>query len=187
MVNEEGERKVTKIQPLGENGGLKSNENPSSINTFAQAVSGNHSTEGVEKVMSSVMVLDEECLTKTDISKSLFYRVKVFASLANLKPAIGEEGFEEIKISYMGKSWVKLDFVSLESMKMFKENGSIGSWFSCIKQADKDFVIEGRVAWVEIEGIPFKFWSKNTFRKIANRWGDLIDFDDQEDNCYHSK
>ncbi|GKB13349.1 hypothetical protein Tco_0847272 [Tanacetum coccineum] len=77
--------------------------------------------------MSSVMVLDEECLTKTDISKSLFYRVKVFASLANLKPAIGEEGFEEIKIIYM------------------------------------------------------------LIKKIANRWGDLIDFDDQEDNCYHSK
>ncbi|GJZ76376.1 nucleotide-binding alpha-beta plait domain-containing protein, partial [Tanacetum coccineum] len=129
----------------------------------------------------------EHLMARSGTDLKMAKLVKVFASLANLKPAIGEEGFEEIKISYMGESWVKLDFVSLESMKMFKENGSIGSWFSCIKQADKDFVIEGRVAWVEIEGIPFKFWSKNTFRKIANRWGDLIDFDDQEDNCYHSK
>ncbi|GJV81698.1 RNA-directed DNA polymerase, eukaryota [Tanacetum coccineum] len=175
MVNEEGERKAP-------------------INTFAQARvlrNRNHSTEGVEKVMSLVMVLDEECLTKTDISKSLFYRVKVFASLANLKPAIGEEGFEEIKISYMGESWVKLDFVSLESMKIFKENGSIGSWFSCIKQADKDFVIEGRVAWVEIEGIPLNFGQRIHSGKLliggetvgwVPDFADDVDEEDQEEN-----
>ncbi|GJU31064.1 RNA-directed DNA polymerase, eukaryota, reverse transcriptase zinc-binding domain protein, partial [Tanacetum coccineum] len=54
-------------------------------------------------------------------------------------------------------------------------------------QASKDFTIEGRIVWVEIEGIPFKLWSNNTFKRIASKWGDLLHIDDQDENCFHSK
>ncbi|GKF81209.1 nucleotide-binding alpha-beta plait domain-containing protein, partial [Tanacetum coccineum] len=47
--------------------------------------------------------------------------------------------------------------------------------------------VEGRIVWVEVEGIPFKLWSGNTFSRIANKWGKLLDVDDQEDTCFHSK
>ncbi|GJY47483.1 RNA-directed DNA polymerase, eukaryota, reverse transcriptase zinc-binding domain protein [Tanacetum coccineum] len=129
-----------------------------SKNSFAQAVTGKNYSGGVENDSCPALVLDDECLLSNDISNSLFCRVKEFASLANLK-----------------------------SIKLFRENESIGSWFSCISQANMDFITEGRVAWVEIEGIPFKLWSNNTFKRIANRWGALIDFEDQEEPCYHSK
>nr|GEV72417.1 RNA-directed DNA polymerase, eukaryota [Tanacetum cinerariifolium] len=46
---------------------------------------------------------------------------------------------------------------------------------------------EGRIAWVEIEGVPFKLWSGNTFTRIAAKWGKLLGVDDQEENCCHSK
>ncbi|GJZ26120.1 nucleotide-binding alpha-beta plait domain-containing protein [Tanacetum coccineum] len=39
----------------------------------------------------------------------------------------------------------------------------------------------------KIEGIPFKLWSGNTFNRIAAKWGDLLDVDDQEDTYFHSK
>nr|GFA96770.1 glucose-methanol-choline oxidoreductase, FAD/NAD(P)-binding domain protein [Tanacetum cinerariifolium] len=50
-----------------------------------------------------------------------------------------------------------------------------------------DFTPEGRIVWVEIEGIPFKLWSGNTFKRIAAKWGELLDVDDQEKMCFHSK
>ncbi|GKG04404.1 hypothetical protein Tco_0314791, partial [Tanacetum coccineum] len=53
--------------------------------------------------------------------------------------------------------------------------------------ASMDFVTEGRIAWVEIEGIPFKLWSSNAFKRIATKWEELLDVDDQEDMCFHSK
>nr|GEU59843.1 RNA-directed DNA polymerase, eukaryota, reverse transcriptase zinc-binding domain protein [Tanacetum cinerariifolium] len=74
-----------------------------------------------------------------------------------------------------------------EMIKLFSDNLSVGSWFSCIKQATLEFITKGRIAWVEIEGIPFKLWSNNTFKRIANRWGVLLEIDDQEETCYHSK
>nr|GEZ44190.1 RNA-directed DNA polymerase, eukaryota [Tanacetum cinerariifolium] len=52
---------------------------------------------------------------------------------------------------------------------------------------NKDFVTEGRIAWVEIEGIPLKIWSDNTFKRIAAKWGELLDIDDHEETCFHSK
>ncbi|GKA08008.1 RNA-directed DNA polymerase, eukaryota [Tanacetum coccineum] len=87
----------------------------------------------------------------------------------------------------MGELWVMMEFVTEESIKLFRDNVSVGSWFSQIKQASMDFVTEGRIAWVEIEGIPFKLWSGNTFKRIAAKWGELLDVDDQEEMCFHSK
>nr|GEX44636.1 RNA-directed DNA polymerase, eukaryota [Tanacetum cinerariifolium] len=79
------------------------------------------------------------------------------------------------------------EFACLANLKVALCTEGVGSWFSCIKQASMDFVTEGRIAWVETEGIPFKLWSNNTFKRIANTWGLLLDIDDQEETCYHSK
>nr|GEY65551.1 hypothetical protein [Tanacetum cinerariifolium] len=73
-----------------------------------------------------------------------------------------------------------------ETMKAFHENKSMGSWFSQIVQAHKEFVIEERVIWVEIEGVPCKWWSKKTFNRIASRWGNLLNAKELEEGGYHS-
>ncbi|GKA65245.1 RNA-directed DNA polymerase, eukaryota, reverse transcriptase zinc-binding domain protein [Tanacetum coccineum] len=65
-------------------------------------------------------------------------------------------------------------FASLSNLKM-------------LIQASMDFTIDGRVVWVDIEGIPFKMWSINTFKRIAFKWCVLLHIDDQEDECFHTK
>ncbi|GKC19733.1 nucleotide-binding alpha-beta plait domain-containing protein [Tanacetum coccineum] len=69
-----------------------------------------------------------------------------------------------------------LRFASLSNLK------GVGSWFSVLKQTSTEFVPEGRILWVEIEGVPFKLWSKNTFKKIASKWGEILDTEDQEED-----
>ncbi|GJZ12967.1 RNA-directed DNA polymerase, eukaryota, partial [Tanacetum coccineum] len=96
-----------------------------------------------------------------DLSNSLLGRVKEFASLSNLKTVLMNEGFVDIKLQYMGELW--------------------------LIQASTDFTNEGRIVWVEIEGVPIKLWSGNTFKRIASKWGELLDIDDQDDRCFHSK
>nr|GEV00337.1 RNA-directed DNA polymerase, eukaryota, reverse transcriptase zinc-binding domain protein [Tanacetum cinerariifolium] len=61
------------------------------------------------------------------------------------------------------------------------------SWFTRLIQASMDFNIDERVAWVEIEGVLFKMWYVNTFRRIASKWGTLIHVDGQEEDCFHRK
>ncbi|GJU77695.1 nucleotide-binding alpha-beta plait domain-containing protein [Tanacetum coccineum] len=70
---------------------------------------------------------------------------------------------------------------------MFETNVAIGTWFSQLQQASSEFIIDGRVTWVEIEGIPLKIWSENTVKHIASKWGVLLHVDGQDDGCFHRK
>ncbi|GJW85878.1 hypothetical protein Tco_0159023 [Tanacetum coccineum] len=75
-------------------------------------------------------------------------------------------------------------FVDLNA---FRDNVGVSSWFSEIRQASFDINPDGRIVWVEIEGVPLKLWTLNTFKRIVTRWGNLIDTNDSDGNCFHSK
>nr|GEY28719.1 nucleotide-binding alpha-beta plait domain-containing protein [Tanacetum cinerariifolium] len=156
-------------------------------NSYVRVVKGEEKKGILNEKTQPVMVLDDECLISRDLSNFLMGRVKEFASLANLKMTMSNEGFMDVKIQYLGEFWVILEFTSEEKMKTFQANVSIGSWFSDIRATSLDFQLIKRIAWVEVEGIPFKLWSSKTFNRIASKWGKLLDVDDQEETCYHSK
>ncbi|GJV37618.1 nucleotide-binding alpha-beta plait domain-containing protein [Tanacetum coccineum] len=155
--------------------------------SFAKVVSGIGANAGVCVENYPALVLDDECLMTNQFSNSLFGRVKEFASLANIKLSLENEGFADICIKYLGEFWISLKFASPEACKKFRNNVSVGSWFSVLKEADIDFQCDKRIAWVETEGVPFKLWTENTFKRIASRWGVLISVDDEEESCFHSK
>nr|GEV13927.1 RNA-directed DNA polymerase, eukaryota [Tanacetum cinerariifolium] len=80
------------------------------------------------------------------------------------------------------------DFASLPNLKIVLKNkgfakikiqhmGEFGSCWNFLR----------KIVWVEIEGVPFKLWSKNTFKRNAAKWGELLDVDDQEEEGFHSK
>ncbi|GJW58178.1 RNA-directed DNA polymerase, eukaryota, reverse transcriptase zinc-binding domain protein [Tanacetum coccineum] len=142
-------------------GGVKKDTEVNEVgNSYVHMVKGQMQSGTKESEATPALVLSDECLLSKDLSKSLFGRVKQFISLANIRKEVSNEGFVDIKIQYMGELWVLVEFVSEDSMK---------------------------IAWVEVEGIPFKLWSDNTFKRIATKWGELLDIDDQEEMCFHSK
>ncbi|GJU52083.1 RNA-directed DNA polymerase, eukaryota, reverse transcriptase zinc-binding domain protein [Tanacetum coccineum] len=153
-------------------------------NSYAHVVKGIQIPKG-DSDNNPSLVLDDLCLNQTDYSLCLMAKVKDFASLSNLKVVLVNEGFLNIVIKYMGGFWVMIEFQSEGAKKSFQSNLSMGTWFSQIMQASHDFIIDERVTWVEIEGIPLKLWSWNTFSRIVSKWGDLLDGDDQEDGLVY--
>ncbi|GJV76435.1 nucleotide-binding alpha-beta plait domain-containing protein [Tanacetum coccineum] len=145
---------------------------------FVNVVKSNTRSGSVECDSTPVIVLDEECLYSKDLTNSLLGRVKEFASLTNLKTALQNEGFADINVKYMGELWVLLEFISPKSKDLFRNNVGVGSWFSEMRDVSIEFNPDGRIVWVEVEGVPLKFWSGNTFKRIAEKWGDLLDVDD---------
>ncbi|GKF39937.1 hypothetical protein Tco_0119998, partial [Tanacetum coccineum] len=73
------------------------------------------------------------------------------------------------------------------SKEKFKANVGIGSWLSQLEQASNLFHIDERVTWMDIEGIPLKVWTKNTFNRIASKWGDLLHVEDQDEETFDQK
>nr|GEU96001.1 nucleotide-binding alpha-beta plait domain-containing protein [Tanacetum cinerariifolium] len=156
-------------------------------NSYANVLKGDRLTGDEDVVKSPTGVLDDVCLMTRDLSNAILGRVNEFASLANLKMTLCNKGFVDIKIQYMGEFWVMMEFANKEMIKKFRDNVSVGSWFSIVKDATLDFQTKKRIAWVETEGIPFKLWTCYTFKRIVAKWGELLDVDDQEDSCFHSK
>ncbi|GJY80897.1 RNA-directed DNA polymerase, eukaryota, reverse transcriptase zinc-binding domain protein [Tanacetum coccineum] len=141
----------------------------------------------MSKLDSHAIVLDDDCVLSKDLSNSLMGRIKEFASVTNLKNAMMNEGFVDMNVKYIGELWVLLEFSSIKSKEAFQDNVGVSSWFSELCQASLDINPDGRIVWVNVEGVPLKLWTMNTFKRIANKWGDLIDTDGFDDNYFHSK
>ncbi|GJZ89777.1 nucleotide-binding alpha-beta plait domain-containing protein [Tanacetum coccineum] len=133
------------------------------------------------------LVLDESCLNQQNYSYSLMGKVKEISSLSNLKMVLATEGFDNIELKYMGGYWVMIEFQSEATKTMFETKVGTCTWFSQLQQASNEFTIDGRVTWVEIEGVPLRMWSENTFTRIASKWGVLLHVDDQNERCFHRK
>ncbi|GKC80778.1 hypothetical protein Tco_1131552, partial [Tanacetum coccineum] len=118
-------------------------------NSYVGIVKGEVKSKNVVEKTLPAVTLDDDCLITRNLSNSLLSRVKAFASLANLKITLSNEGFADVKIQYMGEFWVMLEFASQKKMKMFQANVSIGSWFSDTKAASLEFQLVKRIAWVE--------------------------------------
>nr|GEV42949.1 RNA-directed DNA polymerase, eukaryota [Tanacetum cinerariifolium] len=165
----------------------KLNDNRKLGQSYVGVVKGvNESVKGGFESTPTI-VLGDECMRIGEVPNALLGRVKEFASLANLKMALSNEGFVDIKIKYMGELWVMMEFSSKESTKLFRDNVSTNAWFSQVIEANNELETDGRIAWVEVEGVPFKLWTVNTFKRIAVKWGEFLDFDDQEETCFNSK
>ncbi|GKA49590.1 nucleotide-binding alpha-beta plait domain-containing protein [Tanacetum coccineum] len=156
-------------------------------NSYVGILKGERNKETIVNDSGPSIVLGDDCLMNKVCPNAIFGKVKEFASLANLKVALSNEGFSDIVIKYMGELWVMLEFKVEESLLKFQESISAMSWFSQVVKVTPEFEVEGRIAWVEVEGIPFKLWTSNTFARIAEKWGKLLDVDDEDGNFYHSK
>nr|GEX17506.1 nucleotide-binding alpha-beta plait domain-containing protein [Tanacetum cinerariifolium]GEZ08378.1 nucleotide-binding alpha-beta plait domain-containing protein [Tanacetum cinerariifolium]GEZ08672.1 nucleotide-binding alpha-beta plait domain-containing protein [Tanacetum cinerariifolium] len=126
--------------------------------SFAHAVKKGINLHHEELESKLALVLDDSCLNQNDMSTTLMGKVKVFDSLSNLKPVLANKGFDDIKLKYMGGLW-----------------------------ATHNIFIDERVIRLDIEGVPIKVWTINTFTKIASKWGELLHDEDQEELCFYSK
>nr|GEX76195.1 nucleotide-binding alpha-beta plait domain-containing protein [Tanacetum cinerariifolium] len=128
--------------------GTKEDAKGAGGNSYVRVLKGDGQTEDEDVEKSPAIVLDDECLMTRDLSKSILGRVKVFASLDNLKMALCNEGFVDIKIHYMGEFWVMMEFANKESIKKFRENmdRSISEEFKIIHR--------GKLYWIRARETP---------------------------------
>nr|GEW35675.1 nucleotide-binding alpha-beta plait domain-containing protein [Tanacetum cinerariifolium] len=98
-----------------------------------------------------------------DLSNALLGRVNEFTSLANLKMALCNEGFVDIKIQYMGEFWVMMEFTNKEMIKKFRDNedSCFQSKRLCIhtkleRSISEEFKIihRGKIYWIRAKETP---------------------------------
>nr|GEV24518.1 RNA-directed DNA polymerase, eukaryota [Tanacetum cinerariifolium] len=132
------------------------------------------------KITKPALVLDETCIKEFDFGMSLMGKAKDVSAIPNLPCIISKEGFQNVKLSYLGGMWVLFEFDSLASKKKFLNHLCIGSWFTELIQATRSFENDERIVWISIEGLPIKAWTPNTFRKIASLWGKYVEWEEAD-------
>ena len=157
------------------------------VKSYASVVLGQCNVKDTA-VSDPVLVLDDSCVNHEEFPLCLNGKVKEFGVLANLKVLLGNEGFNDIGLRYLGGLWIMIVFHSLEVKKRFKSCVGVGSWFSQIIPSSNDFVIDGRITWLDIEGVPLKVWNDNTFKRIAaTKWGDIVYMENSDEGYLHSR
>ncbi|GKD50976.1 nucleotide-binding alpha-beta plait domain-containing protein [Tanacetum coccineum] len=201
LHNNFGEKRGSSGAGNNKNGGLS---NPKGFMVFDQVRKANGNFDrhpsyvGVvkQKMMSQQtrdddnkpsIVLDDSCVFQCDYSLSLTGKVLDFGSLSNLKMILTKEGFENFNLKYLGGFWVLIEFCSKQALEKFKSHVGVGSWFSSLEYASNTFLIDERVVWVDIEGVPLKVWTTNTFNKISSKWGEMLFEEDKKNVCLNTK
>ncbi|GKE72576.1 hypothetical protein Tco_1534617 [Tanacetum coccineum] len=141
----------------------------------------------IEEYSQPSLVLDDSCFLHYDYSLALMGKVSDFGLLTNLKLILIKEGFDNFTLKYLGGFWVIIEFHTKEVLENFKSHVGVGSWFSSLEYASNTSVIDERVVWVDIEGVPMNVWTYNTFKKNSSKWGELLFEEDKENMSMYSK
>nr|GEV47131.1 hypothetical protein [Tanacetum cinerariifolium] len=150
------------------------------VGSYAAAVNGSHIPNGTNAQFScsSTLVLDDTCVNNVDLSRHVMGKAIDLKSIPNLHTILIKEGFEVVYLSYLGGMWVLIKVKdSMIKQKLIKYTG-VKSWFHVLQEANPEFVSNERIVWVDLEGIPFNFWSHATFEKIGKKWGEVMDIEE---------
>nr|GEY47174.1 RNA-directed DNA polymerase, eukaryota [Tanacetum cinerariifolium] len=83
---------------------------------------------------------------------------------------------EDFSLCLLGK--VK-EFASLTNLKVVLGKEGYAN-------IELKYMGDERVIWVDVEVVPCKWWSRNTFSRIASRWGTLLNREELEEEGYQS-
>ncbi|GJU80297.1 RNA-directed DNA polymerase, eukaryota [Tanacetum coccineum] len=154
--------------------------------SFASVLKGN--PNNFNHIASSpTMVLDDECVVERDLDNFVMGEVKDFSSINNLHVLLSNEGFQHVRLAYLGGLWVMIELTSVQTKMRFMKHVGVASWFSQLCKAQPDFVSRERIVWIDIEGVPLHAWSRPTFSKIGSRWGEVIELEDNKEDCFARK
>ncbi|GKD85856.1 RNA-directed DNA polymerase, eukaryota [Tanacetum coccineum] len=133
------------------------------------------------------MVLADDCVVTRNLDNFVMGEVKDFSSINNLHVLLSNEGFQQVKLAYLGGLWIMIQLVSVKVKSNFLKHVGVASWFKQLCNAQPDFVSRERVVWVDIEGVPLHAWSRSTFIKIGSRWGEVLELEENKDDCFARK
>nr|GEY59455.1 RNA-directed DNA polymerase, eukaryota [Tanacetum cinerariifolium] len=86
------------------------------VGSYANIVNGISTGMQTPVISSSpALVLDDSCLIDRDLSNHVLGKVKELSSIPNLHTILKDEGFSDVKVSYIGGLWVLLKLTSMDT------------------------------------------------------------------------
>ncbi|XP_071728257.1 uncharacterized protein [Rutidosis leptorrhynchoides] len=167
-----GSKKVNPNIDASECSTLVVNKVDSGVNvgSYASKVSG---LSAVKKVV----LTHDELTSVQNNDHVIMAKVGEVGTLYTIYQICLAEGFKDFKIQYVGGYWIWLKFDTESNLAAFKANANIMPLFSCVKDASDEFIVDERIVWIEITGLPMCAWGTNAFKKVASAFGRFLFFE----------
>ncbi|PWA78420.1 nucleotide-binding alpha-beta plait domain-containing protein [Artemisia annua] len=126
------------------------------------------------ETLQDVLIEKSDMVSITDAGTIVMGKVRDLNLIENLRQVCHKEGFANVEIKYIGGFWVWIEFNNRKASIRFKQHSTIATYFHSLIPVSKHFVVDERVLWVEILGLPLCAWSLTAFKKVAAKWGEIL-------------
>nr|GEV25621.1 RNA-directed DNA polymerase, eukaryota, reverse transcriptase zinc-binding domain protein [Tanacetum cinerariifolium] len=147
--------------------------------SFASAVHGTNSSSSLINDIKtrSISLKDQDLVKIDDSSKVLLVKLKKVETMSNMYSICRNEDFDNLKIHHVGGLWIWILFQSTNARNAFQENETLKNLSQAFKTVTPSFIVDERLVWIEISGLPLCAWGSAAFKKVASMFGKFLFFE----------
>nr|GFB08550.1 RNA-directed DNA polymerase, eukaryota, reverse transcriptase zinc-binding domain protein [Tanacetum cinerariifolium] len=135
------------------------------------------------KNVKSVQLNECDLVKVKDASTVVMVKVKEIDTISNMHHVCRNEGFDDVKIHYIGGLWVWIQFNFEKSCASYKSNESLKKLWITSHEVSPSFVVDERMIWIEICGLPLCARGSSAFKKVATLFEKFNFFDTKAGDC----
>nr|GEZ29841.1 RNA-directed DNA polymerase, eukaryota [Tanacetum cinerariifolium] len=156
------------------------NPNQSHVNVL-NGKGPNNIVPNPKNILKSVTLDESDLINTSGIKNVILAKVRDVHLIPNINIVLNKEGFFGFQCKYIGGMWIWIEFESNEACLKLQANKEMSWYFTHLKHIHNSFILDERVVWIEIGGLPLNAWTPNAFKKIAESWGTPL-FVDEDPN-----
>ncbi|XP_071728375.1 uncharacterized protein [Rutidosis leptorrhynchoides] len=130
----------------------------------------------------SYVLAEQDLVQISNPMESILVKLKDVHTVTSIRTVLKEEGFDDVTIQYVGGLWIWCIFDSVDACAAFKVNTTLRSLYSFARPIVINFVMDERLTWVEIFGMPLCAWKSSAFKRVSELFGRFIFFDKESCN-----